>query len=69
MKNKIQNIFLFAMLFLAEIMTAQGPDPDNLPGDANPTDAPIDQHLVWLLVGALVFVYYNFSKKLVPNSK
>jgi hypothetical protein len=64
MKNKIQNIFLFAMLFLAEIMTAQGPDPDNLPGDTNPTDAPINQHLVWLLVGALVFVYVQYKKKM-----
>jgi hypothetical protein len=64
MKNKIQNTFLFAMLFLAEIMNAQGPDPDNLPGDANPTDAPIDANLILLAIAAIVFCYTFYKRKL-----
>jgi hypothetical protein len=56
------------MLFLAEIMTAQGPDPDNLPGDANPTDAPINQQLVWLAIVSLIFAYFIMTKKLKKSS-
>ena len=60
MINKIQNIFLFAILFIAETITAQGPDPDNLPGDGNPTDTPIDANIFLLVLVALLFAY---SKK------
>jgi hypothetical protein len=64
MKNKIQNILLVATLLLQEIMSAQGPDPDNLPGDSNPTDAPINTYLVFLAMAAIVFCYTFYKRKL-----
>jgi hypothetical protein len=64
MKNKIQNILLLAMLLFAEITIAQGPDPDNLPGDSNPTDAPLDANLVLLAIAGIVFCYAFYKRKL-----
>jgi hypothetical protein len=64
MNNKIQNIFLIAMLFLAAMANAQAPDPDNLPGDSNPTDAPINTYLVFLAIAGIVYCYAFYSRKL-----
>jgi hypothetical protein len=67
MKNLIQNSLLFAMFMLTNIALAQGPDPDNLPGDSNPTDAPINQYLLTLMFMALLFVYQFRFKKTSKN--
>jgi hypothetical protein len=71
MKNS-SNIFrtkfslwgLGGFFFVTNTIFAQGPDPDNLPGDGNPTDAPINQQLVWLLVAAMVFAFVTYQKKM-----
>lgn len=65
MKNKIQNIVLIGMLFLAEIMKAQtSPNPDELPGDVNPMDAPINANLIFLAIAGIIFVYAFLNRKL-----
>ncbi len=64
MKNKIQNIVMLLFLTTNSIIFAQGPDPDNLPGDPNPTDAPVNQYILVLGIVALFFVHRFLNKKL-----
>ena len=52
------------LLFVSMIGLAQGPDPDvPLPGDTNPTDAPLDTNLIWFIAIAVFFVAYKFYSK------
>ena len=52
------------MLLFAEIMTAQGPDPDNWQGDANLTNAPLDENLFLWGVVALIIAYLIINNRL-----
>jgi hypothetical protein len=63
MKNQIQNKFLIAFSLINNVIFAQGPDPDNLPNDLNPTDAPVNQYLILVTMASIVFVYCILSKK------
>ena len=51
------------LLFVSIIGFAQGPDPDIIPGDQNPTDAPLDTNLIWFIAIAVFFVAYKFYSK------
>ncbi len=68
MKNRIQNTVLFAIFLLTNIAIAQGPDPDNLLGDPNPTDAPLNQYLLVLGIASIFFVYRFLNKKIISSS-
>jgi hypothetical protein len=63
MKNKFQKIIFALLFFSTNIALSQGPDPDNLPGDLNPTDAPVNQYLILVTMASIVFVYCILSKK------
>ncbi len=63
MKNKFQSIVFSLLFFSTSIAFAQGPDPDNLPGDPNPTDAPANQYLILIAIASIIFAYCFLSKK------
>jgi hypothetical protein len=63
MKNYCNKIVLTIVSVLSTLSTfAQGPDPDNLPGDLNPTDAPINNYIVLLALVAICFAFYSFKQ-------
>ena len=65
--KKINNNFVILALFLSHaIAFAQGPDPDTpLPGDTNPTDAPLDamHFIVLLMFVAIAIAFFTIQKK------
>ena len=71
MKN-LSNIFitkfplwgLGGFFFVTNVIFAQGPDPDAMPGDSNLTDASIDANLLFLTIAGIVFCYSFYTRKL-----
>ncbi len=63
MKSNFNQIVLAIVLAISNFsIFAQGPDPDNLPGDLNPNDTPINDYLILLGFIAVCFAYYSFAK-------
>ncbi len=61
--------YMLLMVCSSAMMMAQGPDPDAMPNDPNPLDAPIESNIFLLLVFGLLFAYKIFQKsKQVPQS-
>ena len=66
MKKINNNLVILALFLTSAIAFAQGPDPDTpLPGDTNPTDAPLDgmHFIVLLMFMAIAIAFFTVQKK------
>lgn len=66
MKNKTKNNLLLFAIFSTNCLLAQFPDPDApLPGDTNPTDAPLDgiHYVLIVMFFAMAIAFIMLQKK------
>ena len=66
MKKINNNLVILALFLTSAIAFAQGPDPDApLPGDTNPTDAPLDamHFIVLIMFVAIAIAFFTIQKK------
>ena len=64
MKNSKIKYVLLLMLSTAITLAQPNPDPDA--NDPDALDAPLDQHIVWLLVFGLILAFVCYKKHLNP---
>lgn len=63
MKSHTSKLLLTVMMFLVNVAIFAQPNPDPIPGDPNPTDAPLDSSVWALLAVGSFFVAYKFYAK------
>lgn len=65
MKNKVQHVFLVSLFLLVDLAVFAQPGDDDGSGGLegnDPPPAPINSHLIWLGILAILFALYSFRK-------